>query len=120
MPVVSPDGRHIASRHHLADGRLGIAVLPAEGGPPSKLLPIPIIEWQRVQWTPDGKSLTYIRADGGVANIWRYSLDGGRPRRLTDFASERIYSYAWSHDFRQLACVRGTVISDVVEISDYQ
>jgi serine/threonine protein kinase/Tol biopolymer transport system component len=120
MPVVSPDNRFIASRHFIAERRLGIALLPLTGGPPAKLLPIPIIEWQRVQWTPDGRALTYIKTVNGVSNIWRYDLDSGQTKQLTDFDSEKIFSYAWSPDFQQLACMRGAIISDVVAISNFR
>ncbi|MBV8857813.1 MAG: serine/threonine-protein kinase [Acidobacteria bacterium] len=120
MPVVSPDGRVVAARYFIAEDRLGIALLPAAGGPPLKMLPIPVADWQRVQWTQDGKALTYVKSADGVSNIWRYDLADGQTRRLTDFSAGKIFSYAWSPDFRQLASVRGNVVSDVVMISDFR
>jgi eukaryotic-like serine/threonine-protein kinase len=120
MPAVSPDGQLIAVRYFIASSHLGIALLHAANGTPLKLLPIPIADWQRVQWTPDGKALTYIKNTDGVANIWRYDIESGQMKRLTDFGPGKIFSYAWSPDFRQLTSVRGAIVSDVVAISDFR
>ena len=79
-----------------------------------KLLHIPIINWQRVRWTPDGRALTYVAARDGVYNLWRQPLDGGPPSQLTELKGEAIFSYDWSPDFKLLACERGVEISDVV------
>jgi len=117
MPVVSPDNQFIACRYYIEPGHQGIAIIPAAGGSPVRLLPIPIMEWQRVQWTPDGTALTYIDAVNGVSNIWRYDLPSGTRKQLTDFKTDQIFAYAWSPDFKQLACERGTTVSDVTIIN---
>lgn len=114
VPVVSPDGGLVACRYYIDGETKGIAVLPASGGEPVKLFPIPIINWQRVRWTPDGRALTYVAAREGVYNLWRQPLDGGPPLPLTEFKGEAIFSYDWSPDFKLLACERGVEISDVV------
>lgn len=119
MPVVSPDNLSMACRYFLADGRRGIAILPLQGGSPTKLLPIPIMDWQKVQWTADGRGLTYIETVNGVSNLWIYDLDTGLTKQTTNFPAEEIFSYAWSPDYKQLACERGTAVSDVT-IGDNQ
>src|SRR5947209_808553 len=85
MPVVSPDNRFIACRYYLDTGGMGIAIIPFQGGPPIKLLPIPIMQWQSVQWRNDGRALTYINNVNGASNIWSYDLDSGESKQLTDF-----------------------------------
>jgi serine/threonine protein kinase len=117
MPVVSPDNQFIACRYYIEPGHQGIAIIPAGGGSPVRLLSIPIVEWQRVQWTPDGTSLTYIDAVNGVSNIWRYDLTSGTKKQLTDFKTDQIFAYSWSRDFKQLACERGTTVSDATIIN---
>ncbi|HEU0046356.1 MAG TPA: hypothetical protein VFQ43_01970, partial [Nitrososphaera sp.] len=117
LPVISPDNQFIACRYYIDSGQLGIAIIPAAGGLPVSLLSIPIGEWQRVQWTPDGTALTYIDAVKGVSNIWRYDLASGSKRQLTNFNSDQIFAYGWSPDFKQLACERGTTVSDAMSIN---
>lgn len=116
-PVPSPDGKWIACRYgnEQNDSLDRIAVIPFEGGEPTKLFDLP-----PVRWTSDGRALTYVGKRGGVANIWSQSIDGGPARQLTDFKDNllEIWEYDWSHDGKQLACVRGVMVPTIVLISD--
>jgi Tol biopolymer transport system component len=71
-----------------------------------------------VRWTPDGHALAYV-GQRSFPNISCRPVDGGPPKRLTDFKSDRIFSFAWSHDGKQLALARGTLTHDVVLISNF-
>lgn len=118
MPVFSPDNQFIACRYDLESGSSQkVAIIPSQGGPPVKLAPIPVTEWQRVQWTANGRGLTFIDSVNGTSNIWSYDLDSGSSKQLTDFQGDQIFAYAWSPDYKQLACQRGTRISDVTLMS---
>ena len=33
----------------------------------------------RMRWTPDGRAITYVANQNGVADIWSQPLDGGEP-----------------------------------------
>jgi serine/threonine protein kinase len=114
MPMVSPDNKVIACRYYLETGLLGIAIIPVQGGPPNRLLPIPIMLFQRVQWNSTGHALYYVDAANGSGNVWSYDLDSRSREQVTDFKSDQIFAYAWSTDYKQLACERGTAVSDVV------
>jgi Tol biopolymer transport system component len=118
MPVVSPDGQFMACRYLVEGGSREIAIFPFAGGPPIERLAIPVMDWQKVQWMPGGRALTYIDAAKGVSNIWRYDLSMQTSRQLTDFKTDRIFGYAWSPDFKQLACLRGTESRDVTVINN--
>ncbi|SRR6266567_2124890 len=121
VPVVSPDGRLIACRYREENSNAQkIAILPFSGGLPIKILDIPIVDWQRVRWTADGTSLTYIDTRAGVSNLWRQPIDGSPPKQLTTFKSDQIFSYDWSREGELLACERGVETSDVVLISSFQ
>ncbi|MGQ0762354.1 MAG: protein kinase domain-containing protein [Acidobacteriota bacterium] len=121
VPVISPDGRLIACRYwDEKSGAQKIAIVPFSGGPPIKILNIPIVDWQRVRWTSDGASLTYIDTRAGVPNLWRQPLDGNPAKQLTTFKSDQIFSYDWSRDGKLLACERGLETSDVVLIRSAQ
>lgn len=113
MPVISPDNRLIAYRY-----RGEIAIMPVQGGEPIKRLPIPVMEWQQVQWTADGHALTYVMTVDGTSNIWSYELATGSTKQLTNFIADKIFAYAWSADHTKLACQRGGELADVIVISD--
>jgi Tol biopolymer transport system component len=118
MPAVSPDTRFMACRYYVQAGLVGIAILPLQGESPIRRVPeIPIIDWQQVQWTADGRALTYIDIANGISNIWSYDLGTLTSSQVTYFQSEQIFAYAWSPNYRQLACQRGTQVSDVTIIS---
>ena len=118
MPVFSPDNQFIACRYNLDSGTRDVAIFSAQGGQPLSHFAVPNQEWQRVQWLPGGRELSYIATANGVSNIWSYNLDTGATKQLTNFNSDRIYAYAWSPDYKQVACQRGTNISDVTMISE--
>jgi Tol biopolymer transport system component/DNA-binding winged helix-turn-helix (wHTH) protein len=119
-PAFSPDGQLIACWHANDRTRsIGLAVVPANGGEPVKLFDIPptVNAWAEIRWTPDGRALTYVDAPDGTGNIWSQSLDGGPPRQLTNFKTDRLFRFDWSRDGKQLACSRGLGTNDVVLIS---
>ena len=119
FPAVSPDGKTVACRYlETQTGRQKIALITLDGGQLLKMLDIPIHSWQRLRWTVDGLSLTYIDVRDGVANIWSQPVNGGQPKKLTDFKSDLIFSYDWSRDGNRLVCERGVETSDVVLITD--
>jgi Tol biopolymer transport system component len=119
MPVVSPDNQFIACRYYVEAGLRGIAIIPVHGGPPVRLLPIPVMEFQRVQWFNNGHAMTFVNTANGVSNIWSYDLDSGSTKQLTHFKTDQIFAYAWSPDYKQLVSERGTKASDAT-IINYQ
>jgi len=120
MPAVSPDNLLMAYRNYPAGAPPEIALMPFPGGPPTHHLPIPIMDRQRLQWTPDSRALTYIQPGNDVSNIWSYDLASGDARQLTNFTSDQVFAYAWSPDFKQLACLRGIEVRDVIMITNQQ
>jgi serine/threonine protein kinase len=78
------------------------------------------VNLENAAWGPDGHSITYVDTKDGVSNIWRLLLAGGAPTELTHFTSDRIVSYAWSRDGKNLAVTRGTETSDIVRITNFR
>ena len=114
-PQFSLDGKLMA---FLKDG--SIVVAPTDGQGPFKTLddlgdPVP-------KFGPDGKSLTFVKTENGVSNLWSQPLDGGKPVQLTHFTSDQIWTaqYDWSHDRKQLAMVRSSTNSDIVMITGFR
>jgi Tol biopolymer transport system component len=119
MPVFSPDSQFIACRYNRESGTRGVAIFSAQGGQPLRHIEeVPTQDWQRVQYFPNGRELSYIQNVDGYSNIWSYNLDTRTSKRLTNFNSDLIYAYAWSPDYKQIACQRGRHIRDVTMISE--
>lgn len=117
MPVFSPDSQLIATRYNRDSNTDDVAVFPAQGGEPLWHFTVPIQEWQRPQWLSN-RELSYIKNENGYSNIWSYNLNTGERKQLTNFNSDRIYAYAWSPDYKRIACQRGTTNSNVTMISE--
>jgi len=116
MPTFSPDGQFIATRYDLDSGTNDVAIFSNKGGEPVRRLPIPILEWQSVQWL-DNNTLSYIKNVDGEANIWSYDLSAGSEKQLTNFNRDQIFSYAWSPDRKTLACQVGRRRGNVVTLN---
>src|SRR5438552_6134649 len=117
--AISPDGKLIACSYQDEHTIEKIALVPFEGGEPSKLFDLPPgVQTANLRWLPDGRGLTYIVNRGGISNIWIQPLDGSPAKQLTDFKSDRIYSFDWSPDGKWLALSRGPEQRDVVLMSD--
>ena len=117
---ISPDGRWVAC----VDEAGKLALIPSSGGNPVKLLDLhPAFDAGNgapVRWTPDGYSVVYRVNEGGSGNLWAQPVAGGPARALTHFTSQMIYSFAYSHDGKQIAVARGTPSSDVMLVSDFR
>jgi Tol biopolymer transport system component len=71
-----------------------------------------------MQWTHDGRAVTYPEVKDGVWNLWSQPIDGSPPKAVTNFTSDQIFNFAWSQDGKRLAIARGTVTNDVVLVSN--
>jgi eukaryotic-like serine/threonine-protein kinase len=125
--VFSPDGRSVAClyREEQPNSPLKLAIFPLAGGQPTRVFDVTIFteEVSRLpppRWTADSRALTYVVTSAGVSNIWLQPINGDAPRQLTTFKSDRIFSFEWSHDGKQLLVARGMVASDVVLISNFR
>ncbi|CAN5283719.1 hypothetical protein BH10ACI1_BH10ACI1_20490 [soil metagenome] len=72
-----------------------------------------------LRWTPDGKSVSYILTADGVSNIWTQSVTGGDAKKITEFSSERIFSFDWSADGKQIIYSRGEVRNNIVLFENF-
>ena len=83
-------------------------IIPIAGGPPtSRLKAFFDLEGFAfgLGWSPDGRSLLYIDKDR--ANIWSQPVDGSKPKRLTDFQGDELFSFAYSRDGKWVGSGRG-------------
>jgi eukaryotic-like serine/threonine-protein kinase len=127
-PVVSPDGALVAYWRidgQGASAKSKIVVQKLEGGAPVQEIELPSARnWFGLGWTPDGRSLTYIRhTTGNTQNVYMQPLAGGAPVQLTHFDSEPavVSAYAWSRDGKKFAITRARYNdSDVVMFSGFR
>ena len=121
-PEVSPDGLQIALRAWSpGESRFRWEIIPFEGGDVVRALEIELPgDPTRVQWSPDGKALTYVREEGGIGNIWSQPIGGGPPEQLTHFDNGRIASFSWSPDGNRIALSRGRSLRDLILISNFR
>jgi Tol biopolymer transport system component len=115
--AVSPGGKLIACVFNQTGRVFGndLAVLPIEGSSPVKIFDANLRLPARMRWTPDGRAVTYLSAQNGISDIWSQPVDGGEPKKLTDFKADEIFSFDWSRD-NKLVISHGTFTSDLVLI----
>jgi len=93
--------------------------VPAGGGATIHAFDLPARFGGKIHFSPDGQALTYsVIDDHGVYNLWAQPLSGGSPKQITDFKSDEIFAFAWSHDGKQLALSRGQTSHDAVLLTD--
>ena len=116
---VSPDGNWLTYLYQEAkpNAKEQIAVIPASGGDPVHMFPLPEDTIQ-FRWSPDGKAVQFVLTRNGAGNIWEQPLTGAPRHQITDFTSGLIFDFAWSHDGKQLLLVKGETNSDVILINN--
>ena len=122
-PIVSPDGKLFVceTRESESDPQPKLAVVAADGGQINTSLNLPSIARSRtIRWSADGRGLIYVQTKDRVDNLWLQPIDGGSPRQLTNFESDRIFRFDVSADGKSFAMARGNENSDVVLISNFR
>jgi eukaryotic-like serine/threonine-protein kinase len=128
QPVVSPDGKLIACFYREENAPYKVAIIPFEGGSPTKFFDIPIAVGsspglglrQILRWMPDSRDIAYMDIKNGVSNIWAQPIDGGEPRQLTNFTSGEIFWFDLARDGKPSLFSRGEIKKDVVLISNFK
>jgi Tol biopolymer transport system component len=122
LPGISPDGESIACLYSAGESIRKLAIVPATGGPPTKIFDLPATFDDDIpfSWTPDGNAIGFADKRGGTTNVWLQSRAGGVVKQLTHFTSDGIVSFAWSRDGKQIAFARGTETRDVVLITGFE
>lgn len=119
-PAISPDGKLVAF-HYLDPEPEGskwrIGIVSMDGSLPMRRFDLPSTVTKRiVRWSPDGKAVVYPNDEGGLSDLWMQPLEGGPPRKITNFKADQIMTFDWSIDNRWLAYVRSVETSNVVLI----
>ncbi|HEX6649589.1 MAG TPA: protein kinase [Pyrinomonadaceae bacterium] len=124
LAAVSPDGRSIAFSYPESTDPFAppnrLAIMPFEGGPIIKTFEMTVsgTALSVLHWAHDGKSILYTVTANNLSNIWSQPIDGGAPKQVTNFTDLLMTGFSWSHDGKQLACTRGTLVRDAILITD--
>ena len=122
-PGISPDGRWVACVSPGQHAGQVIGIIPFAGGKRIKSFELPATydgDCCPLRWMPDGRGVAYVDKRGGVGNLYVQLVSGGSPYPLTHFVSERIASFAWSKEGKQIAIARGTESSDAVLVTNFR
>ncbi len=123
---VSPDGKLIACLTLLEQENnvIKLAIVSAENGKLIKTFDSvgsiaspnfpPVL-----RWTHDSRNIAYISTVQGVSNIMLQPVDSDKTRRLTDFSSDRIFSFDLSNDGAQIVFARGTSRNEIILFEDF-
>ena len=87
----SPDGRYLAFVLRETDmdankGRMDLWLLDLKekSAQPRPLTRDPATD-SSPRWAPDSRTLYFLSSRSGTSQVWRLSLDGGEPSRVTDY-----------------------------------
>jgi Tol biopolymer transport system component len=114
-PAVSPDGKMLAYIYLDRSEKHAVAVMSLDGNTPEEHFDITTEIWR---WSPDGRSLLFVKTENRVSNIWSQPISGGPPTQITHFKGLVMRSFDISRDGKQIAMNRGTTARDVVLIRD--
>ena len=119
-PFVAPDGKSFVCTYGETPFNVNrLAVIPIEGGEPTRLYEIAPTFRANTVWLPDNRGIAYLDARTGTTNVWMQPLAGGKPVQLTDFTSDNVASFDWSRDNR-LVATRSVETTSVVLIKDFR
>jgi Tol biopolymer transport system component len=120
-PQISPDGNFIACLFPeiTEDGKnTGLKKLTILSATDAKLIKqfdiaSNIEENFSLNWTPDGKSLSYLVNQNGISNLWLQSVEGGDARNITNSNSDMIFRYSWFKGSDKMVVEKGLVINEI-------
>jgi Tol biopolymer transport system component len=99
----SPDSSRLVFSAYRQNSRGGLYVVDLSTGRLSPLL-VRGPGARAPAWSPDGRSIAFVRGGPGASSIWLLRLSGGKPLRLTRGGVD--VSPAWLPDGRSLVFVR--------------
>ncbi len=112
--TVSPDGAHVLytvaqwePEQERMERRTRVWKVATSGSSPARQITFGERGDSQPQWSPDGKSISFVSARGNAeakSQIYLLPADGGEAWKLTD-AKENINSYSWSPDSARIAYV---------------
>ena len=123
FPRLSPNGQHFSYIAQIFDSKTLnlqsiLKLVSVEGGKIGKSEKETNQNFGfQYRWMNDNKTLVYINFQG-VQNLFSYTLDGVKPKQITNFNSGNIINFDLSNDGKRIYIVRGIINSDLILIKD--
>jgi hypothetical protein len=119
-PVISRDGQTVAYFIIEKGKPVKLAIISIDGGEPLKTFELPATTTVEagIAWNKNGSAVLFVNTLGTTSNIWTQSLDGAKPKPLTDFKEFQIAAFAPNSKGNRLAIARGSRKRDVVLIKN--
>jgi len=119
---VSPDGNWVGYSYTTgltpADFKHMAAIASAQTGEVSHNFEMSDRRISDCKFAPDSKSMVCVLTENGIGNLWSLTFAGKVIRQMTFFRNDQIFDFAYSHDGKTLAMVRGQTLSDVVMLTE--
>ncbi len=91
--AISPDEKLLACQFDPLDGaQARIKVISIDTGAVVNDFEAKMELPARIRWSVDGRSITYISRVEGLRDIWSQPIEGGKPKSITNFKSDQIFS----------------------------
>ncbi len=123
IATISPDASQLATLTVEGTGANTkgiIQIIPANGGPAIKTLPVPVNIAGNFQYSADGQSLYFPIQQRGVGNLVKQNIADGSLTPVTNFNELLIYGYQFNGAGGKLAAARGRSLTDVVLLTQQQ
>jgi len=95
-PTYSPDGKRIAFTSDRS-GPVGLWTAEADGTSAREIFSRQDCSAFQPEWSPDGRHLVFVLNEQGRNDIYKISVQGGKPVRLTSDPMDEFTPY-WSRD----------------------
>ena len=113
--AISPDSRLFAYRTDVG----GIAIRSLNDGHLVRTIATPS-DPSDVQWSPDGKEVTYVCHTARSSQLWRQPIGGGSPVRIPEFLPDDVFHVNWSRDGSRIVYLHREVKTALVLITNFR
>jgi Tol biopolymer transport system component len=99
----SPDGRFLAVPDEPPDEQPGIFLISAQAGTRRRLTYAPSSHYDALPtFSPDGRSVAFVRAAGPNQDIYLADINGGEPKRLSFLQRPVGGAFSWTTDGNEI------------------
>jgi TolB protein len=114
-PVISPDGKLLAYTKEMGE----IQVRSFDDGSLVREIPAPA-DASDLQWSRDGKALTFVSYADRSEQFWSQPIGGGAPVRIGDPLPSDVQHVGWSRDGSRIVYLRRELKADVALIANFR